>query len=322
MNKIIINAIIASLALLIFLPVTALSQEKKVHVKTVKVVDGEKVVTDTIYTDKDGVSEKEVLKTFTWVSKDDSASTVTIDLDIDSDIDFDSEKMWMVVKSGKDGNVKMTHGNKSKKYVIKIDEDDNGEQNVYIFNDDSDFFKGDLDELHEKLEEQNEHLEEMRIELDGEKIIMLEEFEDLKELKELELLVELDEIEDMYIDMPDMPEFYGDHDFIYHEYHENDFVSDKELRDAGIKNKVDRLDVVDFNIDIDNGIVDLGFELKTDGDAKVIVFNYFGDKVFTGKPELMNGKYFIKIDLSAKQHGTYFLQVIQKNCSFTKKLRL
>jgi len=43
------------------------------------------------------------------------------------------------------------------KYVIKIDEDDNGEQNVYIFNDDSDFFKGDLDELHEKLEEQNEH---------------------------------------------------------------------------------------------------------------------------------------------------------------------
>jgi len=58
MNKIIINAIIASLALLIFLPVTALSQEKKVHVKTVKVVDGEKVVTDTIYTDKDGVSEK------------------------------------------------------------------------------------------------------------------------------------------------------------------------------------------------------------------------------------------------------------------------
>jgi len=43
------------------------------------------------------------------------------------------------------------------------------------------------------LKSKNEHLEEMRIELDGEKIIMLEEFEDLKELKELELLVELDE---------------------------------------------------------------------------------------------------------------------------------
>ncbi len=45
-------------------------------------------------------------------------------------------------------------------------------------------------------------------------------------------------------------------------------------------------------------------------------------KVFSGKPELMGGKYVIKIDLSIKQHGTYYLQVVQKNSSFTKKLRL
>ena len=52
MNKLIINAIIVSLALLIFIPVTGLSQEKKVHVKTIKMVDGEKVVTDTVFTTK------------------------------------------------------------------------------------------------------------------------------------------------------------------------------------------------------------------------------------------------------------------------------
>lgn len=317
MNKFISNAIIASIALLIFLPTAGYSQEKKAHIKTVKVVDGKKVVSDTVFVVKDDDGEKEIVKTFTWVSNDDSDSTVTIDLDIDSDFDFDSENKWVVVKSGKDGNVKMTHGNKTKKYVIKIDEDD--DHNVFIFKDDGDYKMLDTDELHDQLEEHKEQLKNIRIELDGERIIMLEELEDLeelKELKELEVLAEIDELKNIKFDIPESNEFF------IHEFHDNDNVSDKELRDAGLKNKADRLEADNFNIEIDNGIVNLEFNLKTEGDPKVVVYNYFGDKVFTGKPEMMNGKYTIRMDLSTKQHGTYFLQVVQKNSSFTKKLRL
>ena len=322
MNKLIINAIIASLALLIFIPVTGLSQEKKVKVKTVKVVDGEKVVLDTVYTVKDDEDEKEILKTFTWVSEDDSLGVMTIDVDVEAEVDNDGHKKVVVFKSSNDGNVTMNHNSETSKYVIKVDEDEDGEHKVYIFDGDGDFHGVDMDELHDELEEHREHLKNIKIELDGEKIIMLEELEELKELKELELLVELDEFENINVVIPEIPEFHGDHDFFIHNYHGDDFVTDEELRDAGIKNKTDRLDVEDFNINNRDGVIDFDFKLKTEGAPKIIVFNYFGDKVFTGKPEMMNGKYVIKIDLSTKQYGTYFLQVIQKDSSFTKKIRL
>ena len=325
MNKLIINAVIATMALVILLPLSSKSQEKKVHVKTVKVVDGEKIVTDTIFVVKEGEDESEVIKTFTWVSDDDSAGVVTYDIDIDSDIDsdvdFDGHSKVIIMKRGKDGNMTMKHGGKEKKYVIKVEDEEGDEHNVFIY-DGSDFHKSDMDELHEKLEEHKDQLKNIRIELDGEKIIMLEEPEELEslmELKEIEILVELDELENMNIVIPEMPEY---HDFLIHDYHGHDVVSEKELRDAGIKNKADRLDIDNYNINIDDGVVDLDFSLKTEGDPKVTVFNYFGDKVYSGKPEMMNGKYVIKIDLSNKQHGTYYLQVVQKNSSFTKKLRL
>jgi hypothetical protein len=99
-------------------------------------------------------------------------------------------------------------------------------------------------------------------------------------------------------------------------------VTDKELRDAGIKNKPDRLDIENINLNIDDGVVDLSFALKTEGTPKVVVYNFFGDKVFSGKPELMNGHYELKMDLSTKQHGVYYLQIVQKNSSLTEKLKL
>ena len=59
-----------------------------------------------------------------------------------------------------------------------------------------------------------------------------------------------------------------------------------------------------------------------EGTPKVVVYNFFGDKVFTGKPELMNGKFQLKIDLSNKQHGEYYMQFIMKNASHTEKIRI
>lgn len=55
---------------------------------------------------------------------------------------------------------------------------------------------------------------------------------------------------------------------------------------------------------------------------KVTVYNVYGEKVFKGKPELINVIYKIKMDLSTKQHGTYYLQVVSTNASFTERLKL
>ena len=99
-------------------------------------------------------------------------------------------------------------------------------------------------------------------------------------------------------------------------------VSDIELRDAGIKNKPDRLNAQNINIEIENDIVMLSFSFKGEKTPRIIVYNVFGEKVFKGKPELVEGSYQIKIDLSNKQHGTYYLQIVSANTSLTEKFKL
>ena len=99
-------------------------------------------------------------------------------------------------------------------------------------------------------------------------------------------------------------------------------VTDEELRDAGIKNKPDRLVLDEININNEDGVIDLSFSLSEEGTPKVVVYNIYGDKVFSGKPELMNGKYQIKMDLSKKQYGTYYLMIVSGNSSKTTRLKI
>lgn len=354
MNKLMISSIIGALVLMISFPLTAISQEKqekKVKVKTVKVVDGKKIVKDTTFTVKEGEDEKEIIKTMSWVSDKDSTGTITIDLEMDSEDGHHGHKDVFILKSGKDDDLFWTegHGGKKHKYVFKTDKHKDCEHDLkHIYEFDFEFDEGTLDELRAKLEDHKEELHNMRIklddeklimlkELDGEKLIILNELNELKELKELKELQHLDEIielehlhnlkelKNVDIVIPEIPEiaFYPDHnEFYFDKHHSHDNVSDKELRDAGIKNKIDKLEANDYDITIDDGVIGLSFTLASEGTPKVTVFNYFGDKVFSGKPELMNGKYSIRIDLSAKQNGVYYLMVTQKNSSFTKKLRL
>ena len=97
-------------------------------------------------------------------------------------------------------------------------------------------------------------------------------------------------------------------------------VTDMELRDANIKNKPDRLDLENIDVEIDNGVVDISFQIEGEANPSIVVYNVYGDKVFTGKPVLMNGNYEIKLDLSQKQHGTYYWQIVDKDRSFTDKI--
>lgn len=99
-------------------------------------------------------------------------------------------------------------------------------------------------------------------------------------------------------------------------------VTDIELRDAGIKNKPDRLNVTNVEIDIDGGIVYIEYTLEKEKTSRVIVYNIYGDKVFKEKPEVIDGNCKIKIDLSSKQYGTYYLQIVSANASLTEKFTL
>ncbi len=325
MNKLIINSAFILMALVMIFPGIATSQEKKVRVKTIKVIDGKEVVTDTTYSIKEGDSHGDIEKKFTWVGEADSIATITMDVDIDSDIETDADHNVIIMKSGHHGG-KFNLKDGEKSYKIKVISDD-GDENVFFYEDfDFDIDKEEIDKLKIIMKEHGDEMKKIKIELDDEKLIMLKELEGLEEIVEIEKLEHLKELEklkeikDIEIITSDFHDFHDHNEFYFH--NSCDRVSDKELRDAGIKNKQDRLVADDFDMDIKDGVVDIEFKLATEGAPKVVVFNYFGEKVFTGKPELMNGQYMIKMDLSAKQHGTYYLQVIQKNSSLTKKIKL
>lgn len=326
MNKLILKAVVALLALVLVLPGSIRAQEKKVHIKKVKEENGEKVVIDTVFTIKEGENPDDVIKKFEWVSEGDSLKTYTFDIDIDSDFDVDDEHKVIIMKKGGDGDWTTHNEIEHKIKVIK----DGDHENVFVYSDgDFEFDTDKMKEIHIEMIKAGEDMEKMKIELENEMIIIADELKDVEKLKELQELKVIAEIEDLHelekiknieVFMPDM--HHGDNAFWVHSGHHGSKVSEKEIRDAGIKVKADRLDLETFNINIDNGVVDIEFSIAGDAAPKVVVYNYYGDKIVSGKPELMNGNYVMKIDLSGKQHGTYYLQIESKNSSTIKKLKI
>lgn len=131
--------------------------------------------------------------------------------------------------------------------------------------------------------------------------------EGLEELKNMQFIT--------VPDAPDAPEF-----MFFSEG--SGKVTDVELRDAGIKNKQNRLAIENIELKVDDGLIDLYFKLKSDGNPKVTVYNVYGDKVFSDKPEVMNGQYSTRINLSEKQHGTYYIMIVDGNSSRTEKVKI
>lgn len=323
MKKLLAFSLIAILGGLIVFPSPIRAQEdnkkeKKVRIKTVKEVDGKKVVTDTSFFVTDDMDLDE-LKDLNIVTDGDE---ITIDVTVDSDGKHKNKKVIVL----KGGDVHVT-GDDHNAYFFHSD-DGGGSAVVKWTDEDGKEMVFDIDvELESVMEELEQIQENLKVELkvlDGERIIFMNELSDVgEELKhiEFEVLAELDELNELneynirMIRPPHHPEihFFGEH---------SNKVSDVELRDAGIKNKPDRLDAKEIEMEIEDGVVDFYFKLTEEGNPKVIVYNVYGDKVFSGKPEQMNGKYSMRMDLSQKQHGTYYLQVVMGNSSFTEKLRL
>ena len=350
MNKI---QIVLLTAFFLSLPFTLLSQEeekveKKVRVKTIKEVDGKKIVKDTTFVVTDDDDVKKVVKTFTIDSDTDSTDKVMVDVmietddnvewtaddnkkviiikvgDVDADVEFieSEDGQIYIYKSGEgDGEVKKKiiikspHGHHK---VMKFKTDD-GEQYEFDYDYDFDF---DTEEFHKEMAELHNEMREMEVIIMDEKGRLHDELIELKYLEELEHLDALNELENMeVIVVPPAPPHHAHNEFVWH--HKSGMeVSDEELRDAGIKNKPDRLEIEEIDIEKEDGVVDLSFSLKEEGPPRVAVYNIYGDKVFNGKPELMNSKYQVKIDLSKKQHGTYYLMIVAGNSSKTMRLKI
>jgi hypothetical protein len=335
------------LAFFISLPFALLSQdeekkEKKVRVKTIKKVDGEKIVKDTTFVVSGEDDVKTVVKKMTIDAEGDSTADVMVDVmvDVDEDVEWTSDKgKKVIIIKEKDGtvNVEVIEGEDGNVYVYKSDDGDeiikkkivirsphghhkvikfkseDGEEYEFDYDYDFDF---DMEEFHEDMEKLKAEMKEIHVEILDEhghlhdELIDLREFEELEELKNMEVIV-----------VPPKPPHPHHNEFIWH--HRGGMeVTDEELREAGIKNKPDRLELDEIDINKEEGVVDLSFSLMEEGAPRVSVYNVYGDKVFSGKPELMNNKYQIKMDLSKKQYGIYYVMIVVGNSSKTMRLEL
>lgn len=297
--------------------------EKKVTIKTVTDVDGKKVVSDTTFVITDDMDSEELKKMGIFSNGEE----LTIDLDVDSDGKMNNKKVIVikdgeVISSGGDHDTYFLHSDgkgKGKHKVVKWISEDGEEMTIEV--------EAEIERAMAELEKAH-HEMDIDIEIiDGEHIILMKEFKELEglaELAELEVLKELDGLHELndfrfeFIEAPHAPE----HPSMYFSHENKGKVSDVELRDAGIKNKQDRLDASEIQIEVKAGVVDFYFTLKGEGSPKLTVYNVYGDKVISAKPEQINNKYSQRIDLSKKQYGTYYFQVEMGNSSFTEKVRL
>ncbi len=293
--------------------------EKKVRIKTVKEENGKKVVFDTTFTVKGDMDDIHLEK----YGIDSDGEDVSVEVIVDSDGNVSKSKNVFVIKD-KSGNVEIkTDGSKTYSFsnvdgnhpgIIKwVDED--GNEEVIDISSHMKELDINMEHVYKELANANKNLYFSQEELQRK----LENIDEIIELKQLEKLGELDALRELqYMAIPNAP------DAPEYVFFNNDHgrVSDIELRDAGIKNKPNRLGVENIDLNVKDGMVDLYFKLKEAGNPKVNVYNVYGDKVFSDKPEKMNDQYSIRINLSDKQHGTYYIMIVDGNSSKTEKVRI
>jgi hypothetical protein len=361
------------LAFFLSLPFHIMSQDdsgnkegKKVRIKTVKEVDGKKVVKDTTFYVSEDEDVKKVVKQFSAGDEADSAANIMVDVMVDTESDMeweeeDGNKVIVIRKHKGDGEsgeviekrviirsgdgeeeevMVMPHGGHRKVMKFRTDDGEDviivtpgpphGRHHTYAWKDDNgqdytfDYdFDIDMENFQEDMARMQEDMREMQIRIMDEQGNISEETLELEKLGELEHLEDLERMKEMNVFvMPPRPP-HAPEPFREMEWHARAGmeVSDLELREAGIKNKPDRLELGEIEIEKEDGVVDLSFTMAGDGTPKVDVYNVYGDKVFSEKPDLMNGKYMLKIDLSKKQPGTYYLMIVSGSSSKTMRLK-
>ncbi len=294
--------------MLLALPVMVGAQDtkKEIKVKMVKVVDGTTTVIDTVFSSKADLKQ-EMKWMIDEIAEVDSVEHKNIRVEIIGDDEDGDDREYEVFYSGdgSDSHVLYTSPRGKKKVVKWVNAD--GEDREFDLN------------------MELENLDFLSDDMDREVYLNMEELKDMeRELRELELENIL-----AYRHLPPPPPpiapEHPDHPvfWVKNDRHHHGLVSEKELRDAGIKNQPDMLRLTELDVDNRNGVITLRFLPEEEqGSSRVLVYNYFGEKVFSGKPEMIGDVFQITIDLSSKQPGTYYLQIIQKKASVTERIHL
>ncbi len=278
-------------------------EKKEVKVKMVKISDGKSIVTDTTFITR-GDAESEIKLYIDEITGHDSVDeTKVIKVEVFGESGNASKENYkvMIFSDEEEGKqVFVTSPNGKEKGFRWIDAE--GEEQEF------DFRMEEIEEITMNLEYQMKDLEKHREQIE----------------REVEVVKGPDGFRWKHLPPPPPPrperyeyKFFGDRN------ESHGLVSQEELREAGIKEQPDKLmlDVLDINNQ--NGLVILRFMPATDkGKVKVTVYNYFGDKVFSAKPEMVGDVYQTTIDLSAKQPGLYYIQLSRQNESVTKRIKL
>ena len=179
--------------LIVSIPFTMFAQEKekKIRIKTVKVIDGEKVVTDTTIT-IDGDEDFEKTMTEFNIETDDS-DEVSVNVFVETDIDEESGEKTIIIKTGEGEDVKVVQGHGGTySYTIDtdvdIDKDCDGEKKIIVVSPHS----GNKKVMMWKSDDGEEYVFDM----DEEYKITMKELEgELEAIKEI--TIELEDLEDM-----------------------------------------------------------------------------------------------------------------------------
>jgi hypothetical protein len=297
-------------------------KEKTIRIKTIKEENGKKIVNDTSFTFTGDMDELDLEKF--GIVNDGKDMDVDVQIVVDSDGDKKTTKKIVVANAGE---IKIDEDGKNAFFFESGDgknarvfkwTDEDGNKMAFNIDIDNDDLVNDLRRIELELEASGEELDSEYLML-FDKLSSLDSLGDIDGSEGLEKLEKLNNFNYVFSSAYPTPSHHTEFMFFSED---NDAVSDIELRDAGIKSKPDRLELENINLEIDNGVVDVEFSVKQEISPKVVVYNVYGDKVFSGKPILMNGDYQLKMDLSGKQHGTYYLMIVSGKSSFTSRMKL
>lgn len=79
-------------------------------------------------------------------------------------------------------------------------------------------------------------------------------------------------------------------------------------------------DAITFFPNPGDGVINLSFETKDKQNVSITVYDAVGNKVYLEERKDFDGKYKNTIDITAQPNGTYYLQIIQGNKSYSKKI--
>jgi membrane-associated protease RseP (regulator of RpoE activity) len=202
----------------------------------------------------------------------------------------------------RDGNEKRLSGQLGKRTMSGFDDfrifhDFKGmdEGGNYIYDYEFDMNEGNLKQ---HMQELLQNLDEQQLMLEEERSRIMEEMERMdQELETIVIKIRIDEISAQELEAV------------------NKTASPK----LSALNNLD-FDAITFFPNPGNGVINLSFETKDKNNVSVTVYDAAGNKVYLEERKDFDGKYKNTIDITTQPNGAYYLQIIQGDKYYSKKI--